>query len=216
MRRILLTAVVIMLAAISQSGCGAARPSKYYQLDAPAPAATSPDPLPISLLVGRISSSRLYHDDRIIYETTPLEMGMYEYHRWAEPPSDIVQGMLVQTLRASGQYRSVDRLGSSARGDYILRGRLLALEEVDHPNITARVSFDLELFSLKTGTTIWTQSYSHDETVSAIETKKNKKADVQVGAVVEALNRNLQQGVQKLTGDLGQYLMSHPAPPAAR
>ena len=127
MRRILLIAVVLTLPVIVQSGCGAARPSKYYQLDAPAPAATSPDPLPISLLVGRISSSRLFHDDRIIYETSPLELGMYEYHRWAEPPSDMVQGMLVQALRASGQYRSVDRLGSSARGDYILRGRLLAL-----------------------------------------------------------------------------------------
>jgi ABC-type uncharacterized transport system auxiliary subunit len=216
MRRILLIAVVLTLPVIAQSGCGAARPSKYYQLNAPAPAATSPDPLPISLLVGRISSSRLFHDDRLIYETSPLEMGMYEYHRWAEPPADMVQGMLVQTLRASGQYRSVDRLGSSARGDYILRGRLLALQEVDHPNIVARVSFDLELFSVKTGTTVWTQSYSHDEPVTAIETKKNKKADVNVGAVVEALNRDLQQGVQQLTGDLGKYLASHPAQQAAR
>src|ERR1700690_3777943 len=101
MRRILLIAVVLTLPVIAQSGCGAARPSKYYQLNAPAPAATSPDPLPISLLVGRISSSRLFHDDRLIYETSPLEMGMYEYHRWAEPPADMVQGMLVQTLRAS-------------------------------------------------------------------------------------------------------------------
>ncbi len=216
MRRILLTAVVITLAAIAQFGCGAARPSKYYQLDAPAPAATSPDPLPVSLLVGRISSSRLYRDDRIIYESGGVEMGMYEYHRWAEPPADMVQGMLVQTLRSSGQYRSVDRLNSNARGDYILRGRLLALQEVDHPNITARVSFDLELFSLKTGTTIWTQSYSHDEPVTAIETKKKKKADVDVSAVVEALNRNLQRGVQQVTGDLGQYLTSHPAPAATR
>jgi len=216
MRRILLTAAVISLACFSQSGCGAARPANYYQLDAPAPAATSADPLPISLLVGRISAARIYRDDRIIYESTPLEMGMYEYHRWAEPPADMVQAMLVQTLRASGLYRSVDRLGSSAKGDYILRGRLLALEEVDHPSISARVSFDLELFSLKTGTTIWTQSYSHDEPVSATETKKKKRADVQVGSVVEALNRNLQQGIQKLAGDLGQFLTSHPAPSATR
>ncbi len=216
MRRILLIAVVLTLPVIVQFGCGAARPSKYYQLDAPAPAATSPDPLPISLLVGRISSSRLFHDDRIIYETSPLELGMYEYHRWAEPPSDMVQGMLVQALRASGQYRSVDRMGSSARGDYILRGRLLALQEVDHPNIVGRVSFDLELFSVKTGTTVWTQSYSHDEPVTATETKKNKKADVNVGAVVEALNRDLQQGVQQLTADLGKYLASRPAQQAAR
>jgi hypothetical protein len=52
--------------------------------------------------------------------------------------------------------------------------------------------------------------------VTAIETKKNKKADVNVGAVVEALNRDLQQGVQQLTGDLGKYLASHPAQQAAR
>jgi ABC-type uncharacterized transport system auxiliary subunit len=205
--RTILTAATIALAAVVHFGCGASRPVKYYELGAPSVPAVSADPYPLSLLVGRISASRLYRDDRIVYETGGVQMGMYEYQRWAEPPVDMVQAVLVQTLRSSGQYRSVDRMSSNARGDYVLRGRLVSLQEVDQPEITARVRLDLELFHLKSGTTVWTQSYSHDEPVPG---GQGKKQTPDVTAVVETLNRNLQQGVQQLTAGLGQYFASHP------
>jgi ABC-type uncharacterized transport system auxiliary subunit len=127
-------------------------------------------------------------------------MGAYEYHRWVEPPTDMIEDMLVHTLRASGQYRSVSRRSSNSRGDYILRGRLSALEEVDIPAIAARFSIELELFQPKTGATVWTQEYSHDEPVG---TKT-------VPAIVEALQRNVQAGMQQLSAGLAQYLAAHP------
>src|SRR5215472_2691260 len=99
------------------ASCGAARPSKYYQLTVPgdvtvaAQAADSvaagqpADPPQMSLLVGNLLASHLYREDRIVYSSAGQEMGTYEYQRWAEPPTEMVQEILLRELRASGRYR---------------------------------------------------------------------------------------------------------------
>ncbi len=119
----------------------------------------------------------------------------------------MIETVLVRLLRASGQYSSVERVSSNAQGDYILRGHLVSLEEVDKPSLAARFAIDLELFYPKKGTTVWSQSYSHDEPVASSNGKK-RKADVT--DVVNALNRNVQQGLTQLTTALGQYFANHP------
>ncbi len=190
-----------MLLAGMMAACGATRPAKYYELEAPLAPAVASNPLPVSLLVGHIAASHLYRDDRIVYATSGQELGTYQYQRWAEPPTEMIETMLVRALRASGQYRSVDRLSSSARGEYIVRGRLDVLEEVDKPALGARFAIELDLYHPKSGTTVWSQTYTHDEPV-------NEK---QMAAIVEALNRNVQQGLAQLVANLGQYLATHPA-----
>ena len=75
-----------------------------------------------------------------------MQLGTYEYERWAEPPAEMMQDMVIKTLRASGSYRSVSRIGSNLRGEYIVRGQLFALDEVQSPGLAARFSFQLELF----------------------------------------------------------------------
>jgi len=188
------------------SACGASRPVKYYVLDSgPAPVAVSQAQLPITLLVARITAPLLYRDDRLVYGSGSVRLGTYEYERWAESPTEMVQGMLVSSLRSTGQYRSVARISSSFRGDYIVRGHLYALDEVDEPELAARFSLEIELFDPKTGTTVWTDSYSHDEPVTG-------KA---VTDVVEALDKNVRAGLQQLTAGLGQYFASRPPRPTA-
>jgi ABC-type uncharacterized transport system auxiliary subunit len=197
-------AVIFCALAILGAGCGAPRPVKYYVLDPGAdtavdPAASNPR-FPITLLVARVSSSHLYRDDRLVYGSGPVQLGTYEYQRWAEPPIEMVQDTLIATLRSTGNYRSVSAIGSNLRGEYIVRGHLYSLDEVDKPEIAARLSIELELFDPRTGTTVWTDSYSHDEPV-------NGKT---VPDVVEALDRNVQTGMHQLTANLGQYFASHP------
>ena len=187
------------------AGCGVSRPVKYYVLDPPAqpgPAAatTAPARFPIALLVARVAASHLYRDDRLVYGAGPVQLGTYEYQRWAEPPVEMVQDSLVAALRATGEYRSVSAIGSNLRGEYILRGRLNALEEVDKPEIAARFSMGLELFDSRSGATVWADSYSHDEPVMGKT----------VPDVIEALDRNVRSGLQQLTANLGQYFANHP------
>lgn len=188
------------------ASCGTARPVSYYTLNstpAPQPSITvkSDAPLPFSILVGRITASHLYLNDPIVYSNGGVELGTYEYHRWVDVPTEMLETMLTQTLRAQEKFRSVGRLGSGSKGDYVLRGHLYSLEEIDSPSITARFSIELELFQPKTGMIVWNQSYSQDEHVG----------QKSVTAVVDALRQEVLAGFNQLTGSLDSYLASRPS-----
>ncbi len=203
-------AVVVGLTALAAilvtTNCGAARPVSYYTLNSaptPEPSVTvkSDAPIPFTILVGRIAASHLYLNDPIVYSNGSVELGTYEYHRWVDVPTEMLETMLTQTLREQGRFRSVGRLGSGAKADYILRGHLYSLEEVDSPSITARFSIELELFQPKTGMIVWNQSYDQDERVS----------QKSVTAVVEELRREVLTGFNQLTTSLDAYLASRSA-----
>ncbi|HEX2665194.1 MAG TPA: ABC-type transport auxiliary lipoprotein family protein [Candidatus Acidoferrum sp.] len=192
-----LAAVVLFL-----GGCGAARPSQYYQLTVPgdAPAAKEADSTPVTLLVGTLFAPDLYREDRIVYSTTQEQMGTYEYQRWAEPPTEMIQEVLLRALRSSGRYRAVFAHRSDTNGDFLLRGRLYDFKEVSANGMVARLTVDFEMRDLKSGTTVWTHYYHHDEPVNG----KN------VPAVVAALDRNVQRSVKEVLEGLDQYFASHP------
>ena len=78
----------------------------------------------------------------------------------------MMQDMLVNSLRSTGTYKSVSRISSNLRGDYVVRGHLIALDEIDSPGLAARFSFQIELYDPKNGQTIWTDTYMHDEPVT--------------------------------------------------
>ncbi|MGH9713446.1 MAG: ABC-type transport auxiliary lipoprotein family protein [Candidatus Acidiferrales bacterium] len=199
MRRIQLAALALLVT--GSCGCGAARPVKYYVLDAgPAPASPASQQLPVRLLVARVITSHLYRDDRLVFGSGPVQLGTYELERWAQNPADMIQDMLVSYLRGTGQYRSVSRVSSSSRGDYILRSNLGALYEADRPELVARFALHVELYDPKAGATVWTGAYSHDEPV------KGKS----VSEVVEAMDRNVRAGMQQLSAGLAQYFVEHP------
>jgi len=198
-------AVLVAVLAGAMSGCGGTRPTKYYVLDVPPPPTTqSPTQLPVSLLVARPVASHLYRDDRIVYGSGPVELGTYEFHRWAQSPADMMQDLLVSYLRASKEYRSVLRPGSNARGDFVVRSYLKSLYEVDNPDFVARFDIHIDVYDPKAGRTVWSGNYSHDEPVGAKT----------VTAVVEALDKNVRAGMQQLTSEMGQYFAEHPPAPA--
>jgi ABC-type uncharacterized transport system auxiliary subunit len=201
------TVWVLVLVLGLGAGCGAARPSKYYQLTVPGDVAPSadPNPIPITLLIGRLTGPALYHDDQIVYSSGGESMGTYEYHRWAEPPTEMIAEIMLRQLRASGHYRGVYTLRSDMRGDFLLHGRLYDFKEISGSSIVGRVTMELELRNIKTGNTVWTHFYSHDEPAEGKD----------VGALVAALDKNVQEGIAECRASLDEYFTSHPpAPPA--
>jgi len=118
--------VFVTMGVLLVSGCGAARPSKYYQHSVSnyLGPAIHPDPFPVMLIDGRMKAAHLYREDHIVYGTRGEEMGSYEYQRWTEPPTEMIEKMLLRALRASGHYKGVYSLGSETRGDFLLRGEL--------------------------------------------------------------------------------------------
>ena len=200
-----LTALLILLASLTAS-CGAPRAIKYYTLDiTPAPVTSNSAQFPVSLLVGRIMSSQLYRDDRIVYGSGQVQLGTYDYHRWVEPPADMIQTALIASLRAGGQYRSVSRVSSSVKGDYILRGRLISMYGVDQPVLTARFVLQLELYNPDNHTIVWSQAYSHDEPVQGKE----------VADIVLAMDSNVKACMQQATASLAQYFTANPTKAAS-
>jgi ABC-type uncharacterized transport system auxiliary subunit len=192
----LLGALAISLA----SGCGATRPSKYYQLTVPgdlAPVA-DPSPHPVTLLLGPLRASHLYREDHIVYSSSGESMGTYEFQRWAQPPTEMIQEVLLRELRTSGKYRQVDLLRSNARGDYLLHGRLFDFKEVSGNALMVRFTVELELRDMKTASTVWTHYYTHDEPVQRKD----------MSAVVEALNHNVQQTIGEVKSGLDQFFSS--------
>jgi len=186
---------------ICLSGCAASRPMKYYVLDpGPAPAPQGAPPYQVTLLVGRITASHLFRDDRIVYGDGPVQLGTFSYDRWAEPPAGMLQDLLVSTLRSTGQYRAVSALGSNVRGDYVVRGHLWDISEVDKPELMARFSFEVELFDPNTRTTVWSHRYEHDEPAQGKTVKD----------VVEAMDKNVRAGLQQITAGISEYFATHP------
>ena len=200
-----LTLVIVALCATWASGCPAPRPSQYYQLTVPNPTASSsnPNPFPVTLLLGPISSSHLYREDAIVYSADGESMGTYLYHRWAEPPTEMIEAVLRQQLRASGEYRGVYSLRSNARGDFLIRGQLDDFKEVSSGSVVARLTLELEMRDVKSGAMVWTHFYTHDEPVTVKE----------VSAVVEALDKNVQRAAVEFESSLDQYFAAHPSRP---
>src|SRR6266436_5473234 len=199
--------IIFLLCAALLAGCGAARPSKYYQLTVPANDSADPpgDAFPVTIVMGPLMSSHLYREDHIVYSSNGEAMGAYEYQRWAEPPTEMIQHVLFRALRSSGRYRSVYALRSSIRGDYLLHGQLYDFKEITGSPMSARVALELELRDTKTGITVWTHLYNHDEPVSGKD----------VSAVVAALDRNVQRATNEFTASLTQYFSTHPWAPAS-
>jgi len=199
-RKALITAVALMIGFLS--GCGAARPSKYYQLTVPTDtgAVEKADAVPVTLLLGALMTSHLYREDRIVYGNGSEQLGAYEYQRWAEPPTEMIQEVLLRELRASGRYRAVHSQRSNMQGEFALRGHLYDFKELTGAQMTARVTLELEMRDLKNGATVWTHYYTHDEPVSGKD----------VPAIVAALDKNVQRGVKEIVESLDQYFASHP------
>jgi len=200
MIRTSLTAAVSIASVLLMNGCTPHR-VQYYQLSASVKPAAPAETGPI-LLVGRIATPQALQDGRIRYHAGSNEVGAYEYHRWTDPPGILVRESLIHVLRASGKFKSVQEAGSTAEGDYTVRGKLLEFSELDGNGgngIVTRVSLDLELREVRTGRQVWDQVLTHDDPVQAKT----------VSDVVQSLDRNLQVVLGDAASAIGSYVTTH-------
>jgi ABC-type uncharacterized transport system auxiliary subunit len=193
-------ALVLMVGSLT--GCGAARPVKYYQLTVPTDAGDieKAGAVPVRLVLGGLVTSHLYREDRIVYGNGPEQLGTYEFQRWAEPPSEMIQEILLRELRATGHYRAVHMRRSNVTGDFAIRGRLYDFKELEGGALSTRVTMEFEMRDLKSGATVWNHYYTHDEPAGGKD----------VPAIVAALDKNVQRGVMEVVDSLDQYFASHP------
>ena len=189
------------LLAAALSGCGSSKPVHYFQLTHPPTSAlaSAQTPIDATLLVRLFQTSHLYREDRIVYGTDTVQIGLYEYDRWTGPPVELLQDAIARGLRASGQFKAVTTLRSDTSVDYYLTGQLYSFREVTGNGIVARLTFDVQLMDAKKGKTVWRHSYTHDE----------PSGGKSVADLVTAMDKNVHASVQDLQDGIVQTLTEY-------
>jgi len=200
MRSLWVSAVVGLLA-----GCGGPRgpQTKYYKLETPQPPAPAGPAVPVSLRIEPFRTASLLRQDRIVYRPSPVEVGYYEYHRWAEPPNDTLTKALADQLTKRRIFQSVEIADGGEKADYVLSGSVDRLQEVDYRGaVRVQVSISAELEDPVRQQKIWSGAASSECIVG--------KGDVQ--SVVTAMGQASQQSIERLVADIAKSVqLNRPA-----
>ncbi len=122
----MIAAGVLFLAA-----CAAAPEIRYFRVEYPLPGPSANSPLPLTLGIARLTAPEPYHQERIIYRTSPYQVQYYAHDRWESPPVDMVNDRLLEQFVASGWFRRVVPWRRGEALDYRLEARLRRFEELD-------------------------------------------------------------------------------------
>ena len=173
--------------------CGAAPKTNYYTVRLPQPPVAT-DVGKGQLGVALPQADHLLRQDRIVYFTQQHGLNYYHYHRWAEPPASMLQSALIRRVQSAGLFGDVVPYRAQKGLDFVLRGRLLALEEVDSgTEVSARFGLQLELVRQEDAQLVWSGGHQCERPVG---TKS-------VDAVVDALSSCVEEGLAELTRSLG-------------
>ena len=188
------------------SGCGGKiLPTNYYVLEFPPAPLVQVDPFPASVVVMPFRASQMLTQDRIVYRPAAGEVGFYEYHRWAEDPRQTITSTLIERLRARRTFETVVPFDGRTEADYILRGRIEKLEEVDFGGgVSVHVRLSAELVSFDERKAVW----------QGVSEQKGQVAVGEVSAVVAEMSRAARVGLDKLCADLDGWIRTNVTPPA--
>jgi ABC-type uncharacterized transport system auxiliary subunit len=197
-RGIRLVAAALVLAFLAACG-GKIPPTHYYVLDLPAPEAKPPDALPYTAVVMPFRSSEMLLQDRIVYREGPSQVGFYEYHRWAEDPRTTILRAFLNQLTAKGTFGRVVSFEGRTNVDYVIRGRLEQLEEIDYGGgVSVQAKISAQLLDAATNRPIWSDTAEATNPVSTAE----------VRAVVEQMSAAVRSAVGKLVAGIDTQIRS--------
>lgn len=198
--RLALVAGVFALA-VGMAACGGKIPqSHYYTLESslPSPPAAADPPVPADVVVMKFTvGTQALAQDRLVYREGAHQVSFYEYHRWVDAPAEMATQNVIDHLRRSGLFRSVRAFTGASTADYLLRGRLENLEEVDsESSVSARVALMAELVDSKSHAVVWTGR----------GTQETSLGERSVESLVRALNSGLNMSSEQIVRSLGSYL----------
>jgi uncharacterized lipoprotein YmbA len=184
------------------AACGGTIPkTRYYVLALPAPAPQTREASSFTAAVMPFRAPGQLEQDRIVYRPSAVEIDFYEYHRWAERPASTLTTAFVERLRVQRLFSNVTVFDGKGRPDYLIRGRVDRLEEVDSPEgVSVRVELSAEAVDGKSLKTVWTGAASHSGPVTHGE----------VTAVVTEISRGVDACLGQLTASLDRFVRSAP------
>ena len=175
--------------------CGKVRYPDYYTL------ALAPPLSPKSneghslgaLQVRRFETPAYLRQGRIVYRESPTEVGFYEYHRWFTDPGATVTTAIVGALRSSGLFMQVESEPSHTKPDFLLRGQLERLDEIDYGGaVRVEVKLSAQLVNLRAESIVW----------SGDETETGQVEKITVNSVVIGMSGAVQKCIDRLLADM--------------
>lgn len=136
-------------------------------------------------------------ENRILYRLSQVELGYYEYERWAEPPGEMVTRSFSETFNSSGLFSSVafGRNYSPSSVKWQLAGIVENFEEdrTSSPP-TADLSVTLEIYQTDGNILIWNKRISSSEPLEA-DTRTH---------LALAMDKNLTRVIEEALGALSK------------
>ena len=193
--RLVGVAVVAAWLAVVATGCGGPPATHYYMLElTPQPhtstGAGAGDGIAVGIRPFQVDPP--YDQDRIVYRVRDRysEVGFYAYHRWATPLSRMLPLAVASGLAGADGVGRIEPTAAGRTYDAYLGGRLLALEEVDHPagqDVILRLELSLRGAD---GQELWSEVLAAEDTIDTRE----------VGDIVERMRQVLARAVDEARG----------------
>jgi uncharacterized lipoprotein YmbA len=176
-------------------GCGKTKYPKYYTLavtPTPQPALKDP-PGNATLAVRRFETSSYLRQGRIVYREGPDQVGFYDYHRWAADPGATVTSGVIDALRSTKLFSSIEVYDGRSKPEYLLSGRLERLDEIDYGGgVRVEAKLSAQLTNLRTGAMVWSGSEAKTlgvdtRTVSAVVSKMSEAVQASIDSLVTSM-----------------------------
>lgn len=159
-------ALACWLAVGLASACASTPPeTHYYQLVVSHPPKPAPASADIVLAIEPLAVDGAYATDRIVYRRSRYRLDYYHYHRWSAPPALALAEYLRQAYARTSLFALVTVEPTAAPRTATLRGRIVALEEVDESDTRwlGRVALELALFDPASEEPLWSGTFLEEE-----------------------------------------------------
>jgi len=190
---------VALMGSFVLTGCGSVRYPATYILNfpPPVPQAAPPNGALGPVAIREFQCPEYLCEGRIVYRSSPEEVGFYEYHRWAINPREAITQYVVQGLRTGSLFKSVAIHERGPEAAYVLSGNIDRLEEVDQGrDVRAVCAISAQLLDSRTRSVVW----SH----TASETVQVEKRDVR--GVVSSLSAAARTAADRLLKSMTEEL----------
>ena len=190
---------VAFIGALVLAGCGSVRYPTTYVLNFPPPV---PQATPSNGALGPVAIRELQCPEylcegRIVYRSSPEEIGFYEYHRWAMNPRQAITQYVVDGLRAQSLFQGVAVHERGSEAAYVLSGNIERLEEMDQGgDVRVVCTISAQLLDTRTRSVVW----SH----TASETVHVEKRDMR--GVVSSLSSAARTATDRLLNSMTEEL----------
>jgi len=166
-----LAAALLFLSACSMfSPVKSETPTTYLINAAPHPA-TQKTNNSLSLLVNTPDGNPVYNTTAIAYTVHPYQIGYFVKSAWAETPAQMLQPLLIQTLRRTHYFHQVGSASNLSQYGYILNTHIIELEQ-DFSRIPPLLHFVLsvEIINASTNQILASKEFNTYELITRNDT----------------------------------------------